>query len=272
MDALVTHEQNIRLGVFLSLLILLGVLELISPLAKRRAGRLSQWFTNISITIINTIVMRFVLPIIAVGVSSYASDNGYGIFNILNLGIWPTVVLSMLLLDMLIYGQHVMMHNVPLLWRLHRMHHTELGLDVTSAVRFHPIEILISMLIKMAFVLVMGIPVVAIILFEVILNGLALFNHSNIKLPVGLERQLRKIFVTPEIHWIHHSEIQNETNSNYGFNLVFWDKLFGTYIDKPTFNFQEMRQGLIEFGFEKPLSLIELMLSPFKNYDNGKKS
>ncbi|MDG1707465.1 MAG: sterol desaturase family protein [Emcibacteraceae bacterium] len=269
MDTLIENERNIRLGVFLSLLILFGVLEFIIPLAKRRARRWSQWFNNISITLINTVIMRLLLPVMAVGISQYAATNEYGLFNLINIGLWPAFILSLLMLDMLIYGQHVMMHNVPLLWRLHRMHHTELGLDVTSAVRFHPIEILISMLIKMAFVLIMGIPAAAIIFFEVILNGLALFNHSNIKLPAFLERQLRKIFITPEIHWIHHSEIQNETNSNYGFNLVFWDKLFGTYIDKPTLDYPQMQQGLNEFGLEKPLSLAQLLISPFKDYKKG---
>jgi len=155
---------------------------------------------------------------------------------------------------------------VPVLWRLHRMHHTELGLDVTTANRFHPIEIIISMLIKMGFVLILGVPVVAVILFEILLNGLALFNHSNIKLPASLEKILRIFIITPEIHWIHHSEIAVETNSNYGFNLCIWDKIFGTYTSKPILAFDEMHQGLSEFGLEKPLDIIELIISPFKNY------
>lgn len=270
MEFLIAYEQNIRLSVFVSLLIIFACIEFLSPLAKRRTKRLSQWFTNISITVINTLVMRFILPVVAVGVSSYADQNNYGLFNIINLGFWPTFIASLIFLDVLIYGQHVMMHKIPFLWRLHRMHHTELGLDVTSAVRFHPIEIVFSMLIKMAFVLVMGIPVVAIIFFEIILNGLALFNHSNIKLPYPMESIMRTIFITPEIHWIHHSEIINETNSNYGFNLVIWDKIFGTYKDKPTLSYKDLRQGLSEFGFDKPLSIYELIISPFKNYpDKG---
>lgn len=272
MDFLIAQEQNIRLGFFLSLLVIFASLEFISPLAKRRAARLSQWLTNISITVINTIIMRLILPIFAVGASKYATENNIGLFNMVEFGFWPTFILSLLLLDALIYGQHVMMHKIPLLWRLHRMHHTELGLDVTSAVRFHPIEIIFSMLIKMTFVLVMGIPVVAIIFFEITLNGLALFNHSNIKLPRAIERFLRKLFITPEIHWIHHSEIVNETNSNYGFNLVIWDKIFGTYLDKPTLTYAELRQGLKEFGFQKPLSLFELIISPFKSYPQKGKS
>ena len=266
MEFLITHEQNIRLGVFISLLIIFAGLEFIAPLAKRRAARLSQWFTNISITLISTFVMRLILPIFAVGVSNYTAEHNVGLFNIIDLGFWLTLIVSLLLLDVLIYGQHVMMHKVPLLWRLHRMHHTELGLDVTSAVRFHPSEMVVSMLIKMAFIFIMGIPVAAIIIFEIILNGLALFNHSNINLPRFIEHFMRKVFITPEIHWIHHSEIVNETNSNFGFNLVIWDKIFSTYLDKPTLPYTDLRQGLNEFGFEKPLSLIELIISPFKNY------
>ena len=266
MDFLTAHEQNIRLGVFLSLLIIFAMLEFIIPLAKRRAARLSQWSVNLFITIINTVAMRAILPIFAVGAANYAENENIGLFNLIDIGFLPTLIFSLLSLDLLIYGQHVMMHRIPLFWRLHRMHHTELGLDVTSAVRFHPIEIIISMLIKMAFVILMGIPAVAVILFEIILNGLALFNHSNIKIPNSIERLMRKIFITPEVHWIHHSEIVNETNSNFGFNLVIWDKIFGTYLDKPTLSYTELRQGLSEFGFEKPLSLFELILSPFKSY------
>lgn len=266
MEFLIANETNIRLGVFITLLVIFAGLEFIAPLAKRRAARLSQWVTNISITVINSIVMRLILPIFAVGISNYASENNVGLLNLIDLGFWPTFIVSLLLLDVLIYWQHVMMHKVPLLWRLHRMHHTELGLDVTSALRLHPIEIIVSMLIKMSFVFIIGIPVVAIIIFEVILNGLALFNHSNIKLPRFLELLMRKVFITPEIHWIHHSEIVNETNSNYGSSLVIWDKIFSTYLDKPTLAYTDLRQGLNEFDFGKPLSLIELIISPFKNY------
>lgn len=266
MNFIIENEQNIRLGIFLSLLILLAVAEFIAPLAKRRVKRSSQWLTNISIIVIDTLTVRFLFPLIAVGVAGYANENSIGLFNLIKLNYWLSFFLSLLLLDLLIYGQHVMMHNVPMLWRLHRMHHTELGLDVTSAVRFHPIEIVISMLIKMLFVLIMGISIEAVIIFEVLLNGLALFNHSNLKLPTALDAILRKVIITPEVHWVHHSEIVSETNSNYGFNLSIWDRVFGTYIDKPTLDHVEMRQGLTEFGFEKPLSIQELIVSPFKDY------
>lgn len=271
MNFIIENEQNIRLGIFLSLLTLLAIGELIAPLAKRRVKRSTQWLTNISIIVIDTLTLRLLFPLIAVGVAKYAGENSIGLFNLIELNYWVSFFVSLLLLDLLIYGQHVMMHNVPILWRLHRMHHTELGLDVTSAVRFHPIEIVFSMLIKMLFVLIMGISIEAIIIFEVLLNGLALFNHSNLKLPTALDAALRKIIITPEVHWVHHSELVFETNSNYGFNLSIWDRIFGTYIDKPTLDHKEMRQGLIEFGFDKPLSLSELITSPFKDYSTDTK-
>jgi len=265
MNTIIEYEQIIRPGVFIALFVLLGIAEFLAPLAKRRESRLHQWFTNLAMVTIDNFILKLLFPLLAVGVAGYARENGIGLFNIISLPEILTITLSLLMLDVLIYGQHVMMHKIPMLWRLHRMHHSELGLDVTSAIRFHPIEIIISMLIKMLFVLIIGIPVLAVIIFEVILNGLALFNHSNIKLPTPLEKILRIVFITPEIHWIHHSEVVAETNSNYGFNLCVWDKVFDTYIDKPTLTYEQMRQGLTEFGFDKPLNLIELLVSPFKD-------
>ncbi|HRW28786.1 MAG: sterol desaturase family protein [Alphaproteobacteria bacterium] len=266
MDFLVEHEQVIRVGVFLAILVLLSGLEFLIPLAKRRLSRPTQWFTNLVIVLLDNLTLKIVFPLLAAGVAKYANDNGYGLFNIISAPYWVSFVLSLILLDLLIYTQHVMMHRIPILWRFHRMHHTELGLDATSALRFHPIEIIISMLIKMGFVLIMGIPVAAVIIFEVLLNGLALFNHSNIKLPEIIEKPLRRIIITPEIHWIHHSELPFETNSNYGFNLSLWDRLFSTYIDKPKQSYKELRQGLHEFGFKEPLNVLELLVSPFKEY------
>ena len=275
MDILIEYEHIIRPGIFVGLLFLLAGIEFLIPLAERSISRPRQWLTNISIVIIDTITLKLIFPLLAVGVAKYADKNSVGLFNLVEVNYMISIILSLFMLDLLIYGQHLIMHKIPQFWRLHRMHHTEIGLDVTSAVRFHPFEIIISMLIKMAFVLIMGIPVAAVILFEVVLNGLALFNHSNIKIPAPLESILRKIIVTPEIHWIHHSEFKNETNSNFGFNLCIWDKIFGTYIDKPKVGFKEMNQGLPEFGLDKPLGLNELIVSPFKEYpstDNKNKA
>jgi len=270
MNALIEFEQIIRPSIFAGLLVLLAGAEFLFPLAKRKCPRARQWFTNLSIVVLDNLTLKLIFPLLAVGVSQYAADHGIGLFNLFELPLMLTIVLSLLMLDVLIYGQHVMMHLIPLFWRLHRVHHTEIGLDVTSAVRFHPIEIIISMLIKMLFVLVMGIPVAAVIIFEVLLNGLALFNHSNLKLPEKVDNVLRKLIVTPEIHWIHHSELVNETNSNYGFNLIIWDKLFSTYIDRPQVDYPKMQQGLRQFGLQKQLNLYQLLILPFKNKSNNK--
>ena len=264
MDLLIENADIIRPLVFFSLLIILACGEFLYPLAKRKSTRLSQWFINLSIILIDSISLTLIMPILAVGVASYASYNGIGFFNIIDLPSFVTILLSLLLLDLLIYTQHFFMHKIPLFWSVHRMHHTEIALDVSSAVRFHPIEIIFSMLIKMLFVLILGVPVVAVIIFEILLNALALFNHSNLKLPKTIELLLRKCIVTPEVHWIHHSEFMKETNSNYGFNLIFWDKLFSTYIDKPMLDHAQMRQGLTEFGLEKSLTLYQLLMIPFR--------
>lgn len=270
MDIIIEYENLIRPGIFIGLLVILAIFEFFIPLAERKIKRPLQWFTNLTITLVNTAALRLMVPLLAVGVAQFAATNEIGLFNLFDLNIYLVMILSLLSLDLLIYGQHIMVHKIPLLWRLHRMHHTEICLDVTSAVRFHPIEIIISMLIKMAFVFLMGIPVVAVILFEIILNGLALFNHSNIKLPAIMEKFLRIFIITPEIHWIHHSQIVSETNSNYGFNLCIWDKIFSTYNDRPALSYDKMEQGLSEFGLEKSLSLSELLISPFKKYPNQK--
>jgi len=265
MNLLIEFEQIIRPGIFLGLLVLLASTEFLFPLAKRKCPRAQQWIINLSIVLIDAFTLKLIFPLLAVGVAQYAAEHSIGLFNLIELPFSVTILCALLLLDVLIYGQHVVMHKVPFLWRLHRVHHTELGLDVTSAVRFHPLEIILSMLIKMAFVLLMGIPVAAVIIFEVLLNGLALFNHSNLKLPKPVDKFLRYLIVTPETHWIHHSEIVKETNSNYGFNLIIWDKLFSTYRARPQVDYPQMQQGLKEFGLKVPLSLYQLLILPFKS-------
>jgi sterol desaturase/sphingolipid hydroxylase (fatty acid hydroxylase superfamily) len=269
MNTLIEYDQIIRLSIFLGLLIIFAVAEFYFPLAKRKSSRAQQWSTNLGIVLIDTIVIKLLFPLLAVGVAKYANLHSIGIFNVFEIPYLLTIILSLFMLDLLIYSQHVVMHRVPILWRLHRMHHTEISLDVTSALRFHPIEIIISMLIKMTFVLFMGVPVLAVIIFEVLLNGFALFNHSNLKLPAHLDKQLRKVIVTPEVHWIHHSQIVKETNSNYGFNLIIWDKMFSTYRALPSLDYTQMQQGLKEFGLTKPLGFFALLISPFKSIKNS---
>tara|TARA_R110001583_G_scaffold16561_17_gene67923 strand:+ start:25060 stop:25878 length:819 start_codon:yes stop_codon:yes gene_type:complete len=269
MNTLIENEQTIRPILFISLLVIFSLAEYAFPLAKRKASIMRQWSTNLALVIFSSLLLKISLPILAVGSAQWAQSKGIGLFNYLeffsheNMTIF-TFVLAILLMDFIIYWQHVLMHNVPLLWRMHQVHHTEAGLDVSSAIRFHPLEMFFSMLIKMMFIILLGVPVVAVIVFEIVLNAMALFNHSNIKLPKKLDRLLRKVIVTPEVHWVHHSQIVRETNSNYGFNLIIWDKLFSTYISKPKQDYDVLLQGLKQFNGQQPLNIINLLLIPFK--------
>ena len=263
MDLFIDHQEMLRAMFFLLIFCVLAVAEFLFPLSKRKSPRRLQWAINLSLSVINTLCVKIAVPLLAVGAAEYASVHAIGLFNIFEFPILLSFFLSLLLLDLIIYGQHVLFHHVPVLWKLHRMHHTEIGLDVSSALRFHPIEMILSMLIKVAFVLLLGVPVVAVIIFELLLNSLALFNHSNLKLPASVDKLLRKLIVTPEVHWIHHSYKVRETNSNFGFNLIIWDKLFATYIATPSSDYPEMQQGLSEFGLKKSLSLYALLRIPF---------
>lgn len=263
MEFIISHQHILRPALFITLFIILGIAEFYIPLSRRKVPRLKQWSTNLSIAIINSLCLKIIIPVLAVGAALYANEYQLGIFNQLQLPYYFVFILSLLLLDLTIYLQHVLFHKVPSLWALHRMHHTEIGLDVSSAVRFHPLEMLLSMLIKMSFIIILGAPVEAVIIFEMLLNALALFNHSNIKLPSSVDKLLRKFIVTPEVHWIHHSPDANETNSNYGFNLIIWDKLFSTYINKPNIEYAQMQQGLRQFGLTRSLTLFELLTLPF---------
>ena len=268
MNTLIVNEQIIRPTIFIVLLVMLAIAEYCYPLAKRKSSHLRQWSTNIILIFLSSLLLKVSLPMLAVGAAQWSQTNGLGIFNTMDFfaSDYAAIViffLSIILMDFIIYWQHVLMHNVPLLWRMHKVHHSEAALDVTSAVRFHPFEMLFSMLIKIAFIVLLGIPVIAVIIFEILLNALALFNHSNIKLPKSVEIQLRKLLVTPEVHWIHHSQIEQETNSNYGFNLIIWDKLFGSYIDKPKQDYRVLQQGLSQYNHQQPLNIFQLLMLPF---------
>jgi sterol desaturase/sphingolipid hydroxylase (fatty acid hydroxylase superfamily) len=269
MNTLIENEHTIRPIFFLSLLIIFALAEFAFPLAKRKSSIFRQWGTNLALVILSSLFLKISLPILAVGTAQWAQSNGIGLFNYVsffsqeNIAIF-TFLLAILLMDFIIYWQHVLMHNVPLLWRMHQVHHTEAGLDVSSAIRFHPLEMFFSMLVKMLFVVLLGVPVEAVIVFEIVLNASALFNHSNIKLPKKLDRILRKIIVTPEVHWVHHSQIVRETNSNYGFSLIIWDRLFSTYISRPKQDYDVLLQGLKQFNDQQPLNVTNLLLIPFK--------
>ncbi|NVK18259.1 MAG: sterol desaturase family protein [Methylocystaceae bacterium] len=264
MDFILENESTIRLSVFAGLFLLMAVLETIRPRRIQRFKRPKRWFSNLGILFLGALIARLILPWAPVGVALYAEQNSIGLFHHFEL-IGPAfIALGIIMLDFMIYVQHVLMHKVPVLWRLHRLHHADLDYDVTTGIRFHPIEIILSLLYKMGIILITGIDPVAVVLFEVILNGMAMFNHANFRLPLGLDRVLRLIFVTPDMHRVHHSSIQSETDSNYGFNISLWDRFFHTYVAQPQNGHENMTIGLEYFRDPSDLRLDRLLIQPFK--------
>tara|TARA_R110002126_G_scaffold266704_1_gene410045 strand:+ start:528 stop:1322 length:795 start_codon:yes stop_codon:yes gene_type:complete len=248
------HETTLRLGVFLGLFALLALAEVLIPRRARAQGRAGRWVTNWGIILASTATLRLLalaLPLLAVGAAVDAAANGWGLFNLLDWPAWVEITLAVLIFDLAIWAQHLVTHKVPLLWRLHRVHHADVDMDVTTAIRFHPLEIALSMLLKIALVYLIGPAAVAVVLFEVILNGTAMFNHSNIALPAWLDRPLRRVLVTPDMHRVHHSTDRAEHDSNYGFSLSLWDRLFGTYIAQPRDGHDAMQTGL-EWRDDRP--------------------
>jgi sterol desaturase/sphingolipid hydroxylase (fatty acid hydroxylase superfamily) len=218
-EFVINHEATIRLGFFLGIFAVMATAELFSPRRMLTTSKFGRWFANIGIVCINTMLIRVVLPAGAVGAAVWVNHRGWGLFNNVDLPFWLEVTVSTVALDFVIYLQHVMFHAVPTLWRLHMMHHADMDFDVTTGSRFHPVEILISMVIKVCAVVVLGPPALGVIIFEVLLNGTAMFNHGNLRLPLGLDRVLRLFVVTPDMHRVHHSVFPTEANSNFGFNL-----------------------------------------------------
>ena len=228
-----------------------------------------RWTNNLGLVVIDTIVLRLSFPILAVGLAVIAQDRGWGLFNVIEAPGWVAILVSIIVLDLVIYLQHVMFHAVPALWRLHRMHHADLEFDVTTGLRFHPVEILLSMGIKLAVVMALGPPAVAVLIFEVLLNATAMFNHSNIRLPMLVDRFLRLIVVTPDMHRVHHSIIPEETNSNFGFNLPWWDRLLGTYKAQPKAGHEGMTIGIEQFRTGRDLWLDRMLVQPVKGSASG---
>lgn len=263
-DWLLAHEPAIRLSIFLGVFVAVAAWEVLAPRRTLVVGRLARWPHNIGIVVLNTVVARLLFPAGAVGIAAFADSKGVGLLNILALPFWAKAVAAFLLLDLAIYLQHVLFHAVPALWRLHRMHHADLGFDVTTGARFHPIEIVLSMIIKAVVVAGLGAPVVAVILFEVALNATAMFNHANARLPLGLDRILRLVVVTPDMHRVHHSIAPDETNSNFGFNLPWWDRLFGSYRAQPTAGHAAMTIGIETFRESADLRLDKMLIQPFR--------
>ncbi len=258
------NEPAIRLGFFLGIFAVMATWELIAPRRALTVSKAVRWSNNLGLVFLNSFIVRLLFPAAAVGVAAFASENGWGLLNYYSLPFALSIVLSVVALDFIIYLQHVLVHAVPALWRLHRVHHADLDFDVTTGSRFHTVEIILSMLIKFATIVVLGPPVVAVVIFEVVLNGMAMFNHSNVKLPLGIDRVLRLFVVTPDMHRVHHSVEDNETNSNFGFNLSIWDRAFGTYIDQPREGHEKMTIGIHTYRDPKQVSWLPGMLSlPF---------
>ncbi len=257
------NELLIRLSCFLGVLAVMVVWEMLAPLRDRAIPRRLRWTSNLGIVVINIVLVRLLFPIGAVGLAVLAEERGWGLFNIVQMAAPLAFMLSVLVLDLAIYLQHVMFHAVPALWRLHRMHHADLEFDLTTGLRFHPIEILLSLLIKFIIILALGPPAVAVLVFEVVLNATAIFNHSNVRIPLGIERVLRWFVVTPDMHRVHHSIHVKETNSNFSFNFPWWDRLFGTYRAQPKDGHEQMLIGIQQFRSVDDLRLDAMLLQPF---------
>lgn len=262
-DLLTKNEVALRLGFFFGIFALVAIGEVVAPRRDLTISKTGRWFANIGIVVINAAFLRILVPAGAVGIAAWVNQNGWGLLNVIELPYWLAVVLSAMALDFVIYLQHVMFHAVPALWRLHMMHHADLDYDVTTGTRFHPVEIVLSMLIKACAIVVLGPPILGVIVFEILLNGTAMFNHGNLKLPLGLDRVLRLFVVTPDMHRVHHSVFPSEANSNFGFNLPWWDRLMGTYRAQPTKGHVGMTIGLNQFRDPNRLTLGWMLAMPF---------
>ena len=264
-EFVMTNEAFIRMSFFFGMLGVMALWEILAPRRALTVSKTVRWVNNLGLVFFNSFLLRLIFPAAAVGVAAFASAEGGGIFNYYEVPFWLAMVASVVAMDFIIYLQHVMVHAVPALWRLHRMHHADLDFDVTTGARFHPLEIILSMLIKFATIVVLGPPVLAVVIFEILLNATAMFNHGNVRLPKQLDRVLRWLVVTPDMHRVHHSVEDDEVNSNFGFSLPWWDRLFGTYRDQPRAGHEGMTIGIHKYRTTKEVSWLPGMLwLPFK--------
>lgn len=260
------REAMLRLAFFAAVFVVMLIWELIAPKRALTVTKLQRWTSNLALLLLNSIVLRLLFPAAAVGLALSVSEMNWGLFNLLDMPFGFEVVAAVLLLDLAIYLQHMLMHRVPVLWRLHRVHHADLDIDLTTGSRFHTIEIVVSMLIKWLVILLLGPSLLAVLIFEILLHGMAVFNHANVDLPRNLDRQLRLFFVTPDMHRVHHSVRLQETNSNYGFNLSVWDRIFKTYVEQPEKGHIAMTIGIPEFRNVEQVDRLPGMLTlPFVN-------
>lgn len=269
LEFIYNNEAAIRLFVFVLGLTLLALWEWISPKRELTQAKAKRWLNNIALVVSSTVLLRVFVPIAAVGVAYHVEHEHEGLLNHLQMPFWIRAVVSFIILDISIYFQHVFFHVIPVLWRFHRVHHSDLDCDVTTGVRFHPVEIILSILLKFLAIISIGAPVLSVILFELVLNLMSMFSHSNIRLNEKFERILRRLFVTPDMHRVHHSMRENETNSNFGFNLSLWDRAFGTYMAQPEAGHQEMIIGLDQFREPKWQTISGLLRMPFETGIRG---
>jgi sterol desaturase/sphingolipid hydroxylase (fatty acid hydroxylase superfamily) len=258
-------EPLVRFVAFASVFVILAAWEFAAPRRSQKLRRGSRWPSNLGIVILDTALVRLAVPTAVVAVAIACETQGWGLFQLLGWPAWVTIPLAFVALDLAIYLQHVLFHAVPALWRLHRMHHADQEIDVTTGVRFHPIEILLSLGIKFAVVTALGTPAVSVVIFEVLLNATSMFNHSNVRMPLRLDRVLRWIVVTPDMHRVHHSIVVRETNSNFGFNLPWWDRVFGTYRDQPEAGHVDMTIGIDQFREPGEQRLDRMLTQPFRD-------
>lgn len=261
----IENEITWRLSVFWCVFLLVFLWEYLSPKRNLQIQKSTRWVRNISLIIISNLAVRLLVPITAASVAVYAEQYKIGLWHLLSIPLPAATIISIILLDFLIYAQHILFHYTPLFWRIHKIHHIDQDIDVTTGLRFHPLEIILSALIKCMFVLLLGVPLMAIILFEILLNAMSMFSHANISLPKSFDKYLRLFVVTPDMHRVHHSVLKNETNSNFGFNLSCWDHLFRTYKDQPKRGHLQMNIGLDEFQDKNKTTLLDIIMIPFRN-------
>jgi sterol desaturase/sphingolipid hydroxylase (fatty acid hydroxylase superfamily) len=258
-------EATIRLAAFITVFAAMAAWEWLAPRRAWTLGRRPRWPSNLGVAAINTVLVRVLIPVSAVEVAGLAQARGWGLLNALAIPSAPAVAAAVIALDCAIYVQHVIFHAIPVLWRFHRMHHADLDFDTTTGIRFHPVEIVLSMLLKLGVVAALGPPAVAVLMFEVLLNATSMFNHGNVRIPAEFDRALRWILVTPDMHRVHHSSVVRETNSNFGFNLSWWDRLFGTYRPVPAAGHAGMTIGLVQFRAPEEERLIKMLTQPFRD-------
>jgi len=260
---ILSHEPALRLGTFLAVFALMALWELLAARRELYQPRQKRWFANLGISVLDSLLARLLFPAAAVGLALFAESEGWGLLHRFPLPFGLSVILSVVLLDLAIYLQHVMFHAVPVLWRFHMVHHADQDFDLTTGIRFHPIEIILSIVIKFGVIAALGPPPAAVFLFAVILNATSMFNHGNVRLPIRIDRWLRWILVTPDMHRVHHSVEVDESNSNFGFNLPWWDRLFGTYCPQPRAGHDKMLLGVEHLLQPEPRGLFGLIALPF---------